>query len=167
MKGLKLQGQRVEKLSIASNKSDLLSKLDFFLKSGFQVIMFFIVLEVGYHVTIVVSFIYKWAQQLQNNAWLVYILEYFPSQLHYGHVALLFFTIGHQSICYQILRWQIYMKINFAKFCQIWIVPKYWESIIKVLLEASRRCLWTYLIIVITLFPIIREACGREWDMSS
>ena len=44
---------------IASNKSNLLRKIDFPLKSGFQVLAFFIPLEIGYLVIIVVNFVYK------------------------------------------------------------------------------------------------------------
>ena len=45
---------------IASDKSNnLLRRLDFLLKSGFQVIAFFILLEVGYLVITVVNFVYK------------------------------------------------------------------------------------------------------------
>ena len=44
---------------ITFDNSDLLTKVHFLLKSGFQVIIFFILLEVGYFVTIVVSFVYK------------------------------------------------------------------------------------------------------------
>ena len=49
---------------ITFDNSHLLTKVHFLLKSGFQVIIFFILLEVGYFVTIVVSFVYKWARQL-------------------------------------------------------------------------------------------------------
>ena len=49
---------------IASNKSNLLRKVDFFPKSGFQVIGFFIPLEVGYLAILDVNFIYKWERQL-------------------------------------------------------------------------------------------------------
>ena len=44
---------------ITFDNSHLLTKVHFLLKSGFQVIIFFILLEVGYFVTIVVSFVYK------------------------------------------------------------------------------------------------------------
>ena len=49
---------------IASDKSNLLRKVDFLLKSGFQVIEFFTPLEVGSLLFIVVNSVYKWAQQL-------------------------------------------------------------------------------------------------------
>ena len=49
---------------IASYKSILLRKVDFLLKSGFQVVAFFIPLEVWYLVIIVVNFVYKWPRQL-------------------------------------------------------------------------------------------------------
>ena len=44
---------------IASDISNLLKKVHFLLKSGFQVTAFFILLEVGYLATIVVNFVYK------------------------------------------------------------------------------------------------------------
>ena len=44
---------------VASDKSNLLRKVDFLLKNGFQVIAFFIHLEVGYLAIIVVNFVYK------------------------------------------------------------------------------------------------------------
>ena len=44
---------------IASDKSNLLRKVDFLLKSCFQVIAFLIPLEIGYLVIIVVNFVYK------------------------------------------------------------------------------------------------------------
>ena len=49
---------------IASDKSTLLRKVDFLLKSGFQVIAFLIPWVVGYLVITVVNFVYKWARQL-------------------------------------------------------------------------------------------------------
>ena len=49
---------------IASDKSNLLRKFDFLLKSGFQVIAFYVSLEVGYLAVIVLNFVYKWARQL-------------------------------------------------------------------------------------------------------
>ena len=49
---------------IASDKSNLLWRVDFLLKSGFQVIAVFLHLEVRYLVIIVVNFVYKWARQL-------------------------------------------------------------------------------------------------------
>ena len=57
---LKPQGQGFESCQvITSHKFNLLRKVDFLLESGFQVIAFFILLEVGYLVTIVVNFVYK------------------------------------------------------------------------------------------------------------
>ena len=54
------QGQGFESCQvIASNKSDLLRKVDFFLKNGFQVIAFSILLEVGHLAIIVVNFVDK------------------------------------------------------------------------------------------------------------
>ena len=44
---------------IASNKSNLLRNVDFLLRSGFQVIAFFIPVEVEYLVIILVNFVYK------------------------------------------------------------------------------------------------------------
>ena len=44
---------------MASEKSNLLRKVDFLLKSGFQDIVFFVRLEVGYLVIIFVNFVYK------------------------------------------------------------------------------------------------------------
>ena len=44
---------------MASEKSNLLRKVDFLLKSVFQDIVFFIRLEVGYLVIIFVNFVYK------------------------------------------------------------------------------------------------------------
>ena len=44
---------------IAHDKSNVLRKVDFLLKCGFQVIAFFILLEVGYLVIIVVNFVSK------------------------------------------------------------------------------------------------------------
>ena len=44
---------------IASDKSKLLRKVDFFLKSGFQIIAFFILLEIRYLVIIAINFVYK------------------------------------------------------------------------------------------------------------
>ena len=70
---------------IASDKSNLLRKVDFLLKIGFQVIAFFLSLEVQYLAIIVVNFVYKRARQL-------------------FHVVLLFFTEGYQNDCYQILK---------------------------------------------------------------
>ena len=62
---LKSQQQGFEKWSSNSfYKSNLLGKADFLLKSGLQVIAFFIPLEVGYRIIIVVNFVYKWAHQL-------------------------------------------------------------------------------------------------------
>ena len=62
---LKPQGQGFESCQvITSHIFNLLRKVDFLLESGFQVIAFFILLEVGYLVTIVVNFVYKWAGQL-------------------------------------------------------------------------------------------------------
>ena len=52
---------------VASDKSNLLRKVDFLLKSGFQVIEFFILLGVGYLVIIDVNFVYKWARQLFSS----------------------------------------------------------------------------------------------------
>ena len=49
---------------IGSNKSNLLRKVDFLLKSSFQVIAFFISLEVGYLVKIVLNFVCKGARKL-------------------------------------------------------------------------------------------------------
>ena len=46
-----------------SDKSKLLRKVDFLKKSGFQVVAFFILSEVGY-LLIVVNFVYKWARKL-------------------------------------------------------------------------------------------------------
>ena len=48
---------------IALDKSNLLRKVDFLQKSGFQVKAFFILLKVGYlekGIIIVVNFVYKW-----------------------------------------------------------------------------------------------------------
>ena len=58
---LKLQRQGFETLSTNSfsDKSNLLRKVDFLLTSVFQVLAFFIPLEVGYLVLIVVDFVYK------------------------------------------------------------------------------------------------------------
>ena len=70
---------------IASDKSNLLRKVDFLLKIGFQVIAFFLSLEVKYLAIIVVNFVYKRARQL-------------------FHVVLLFFKEGYQNDCYQILK---------------------------------------------------------------
>ena len=57
---LKLQRQGLESCQvIASDKSNLLRKVEFLLKSGFQTIVFFIPLEVGFLVIIVVNFVYK------------------------------------------------------------------------------------------------------------
>ena len=64
---LKPLGQEFEKLSINSfrvNKSNLLIKIHFLLKSGSQVIVFLILLKVGYLVTIVVNLVYKWKRQI-------------------------------------------------------------------------------------------------------
>ena len=68
---------------IASNKSNLLKKVLFLLKSGFQVIsQIFILLEVGHRVTIVVNFSYKGGPQSFSGHykimpdWFIY-LEYF------------------------------------------------------------------------------------------
>ena len=44
---------------MVSDKANLLLKVDFPPKSDFQVIAFFILLEVGYLVIIVVDFVYK------------------------------------------------------------------------------------------------------------
>ena len=44
---------------IASDKSNLLRKVHFLLKSVFQVIGFFVILKVGYLVKIVIRFVYK------------------------------------------------------------------------------------------------------------
>ena len=67
---------------IASDKSNLLRKVDYLLKSCFPVKAFFIPLEVGYLVRIVVNSVYKYAQQLLSrhkiiSDWLVFS-EYFP-----------------------------------------------------------------------------------------
>ena len=57
---LQPQGQVFEKLlALAFDKSNFLRKVDFLLKSGFQVKASFILLEIGYFVIIVVNFIYK------------------------------------------------------------------------------------------------------------
>ena len=48
----------------ASDKITLTREVHFLLKSGFQVITFTILLEVGYLIKIVGNFIYKWAQNL-------------------------------------------------------------------------------------------------------
>ena len=65
-----------------SDKSNLLKKVDFLLKRGFQVVALFISFEVRYLVIIVVSFVYKWAQEyfrgIQNNVWLVCFWNIFP-----------------------------------------------------------------------------------------
>ena len=45
--------------SIDSDKNNLMRKFDFLLKGGFQVLIFFILLEVGYLIKIVVYFVYK------------------------------------------------------------------------------------------------------------
>ena len=44
---------------IASDKSNLLRKVHFFLKRVFQVIAFFVILKVGYLIKIVMKFVYK------------------------------------------------------------------------------------------------------------
>ena len=49
---------------IASDKSNLLRKADFLLKSAFQVTEFLILLKVRYLAIIVVNFVHKWARQL-------------------------------------------------------------------------------------------------------
>ena len=48
---------------IAPDKSSLQRKADFFLKSGFQVIAFYILLEEGYLVASVLNFVCKWVRQ--------------------------------------------------------------------------------------------------------
>ena len=48
----------------ASDKITLMREVHFLLKSGFQVITFSILLEVGYLIKIVGNFIYKWAQNI-------------------------------------------------------------------------------------------------------
>ena len=53
---LKSQGQRFQKLSI---NLALMRKVHFLLKSGFAFIGFFILLEVGYPITIAVNFVYR------------------------------------------------------------------------------------------------------------
>ena len=53
---------------LASDKSNLVRKVDFFLKNDFQVMAFSILLEVGYLVIIVVNFVYKWARQLFSGS---------------------------------------------------------------------------------------------------
>ena len=86
------QGQRFGKLSITFDNSNSLRNAHFLLKSGFQVVAFFIFLAVAYLVTVVVNLGYKWAWQL------------FPGH-YYGHVALIFFKVGYQNNWYQILTW--------------------------------------------------------------
>ena len=47
-------------------------KVEFLLKSDFQVIAFFIPLEVGYPIIIVVNFVYKQARQLIMSDWFTF-----------------------------------------------------------------------------------------------
>ena len=53
------QGQRFGKLSITFDNSNSLRNAHFLLKSGFQVVAFFIFLDVAYLVTVVVNLGYK------------------------------------------------------------------------------------------------------------
>ena len=54
---LKPERQGFEKLLIASDRTNLIRKVYFLLKSGFQVIAFSIIIEAGYLVTIAVNFV--------------------------------------------------------------------------------------------------------------
>ena len=104
---LKPQGQRSEKLPInsfmtevpiyrnqsinlqsmkeliVSDKSNLLRKAYFLLKNGFQVIAFFILLELGYLVTTNVKFVYKWARQLFSGHYKM-ISDWFIFSKHFS-----------------------------------------------------------------------------------
>ena len=90
---------------IASDKSNLLRKVCFLLKSGSPVIGFSILLEVGYLDAIVLNLVYKWQHLFLGHYkiipnWVIF-LECF-SEFHYGYVALLFFK-GHQIIFIKLL----------------------------------------------------------------
>ena len=69
---------------IVSDKSNLARKVDFLLKSSFQIMTIFIPLKVGYLVIIVVNFSCKWAQQFFSGChkimfdWFIF-LEYFQN----------------------------------------------------------------------------------------
>ena len=58
---IKAAGTKILKVLqlIASDKSNLLRKVHFFLKRVFQVIAFFVILKVGYLIKIVMKFVYK------------------------------------------------------------------------------------------------------------
>ena len=91
---------------MASEKSNLLRKVDFLLKSGFQDIVFFIRLEVGYLVIIFVNFVYKWAQNYFRDIIKECLIGLYFRNIFLidGHVALPLFKVGHQNDCYQILK---------------------------------------------------------------
>ena len=93
---------------IASDKSSLLRKNLFLLKSGFQVMVFFILLEAGYLVKIAVTLYirklfsrhYKMFDRFMFSKYFLQLVVSF----HYGHVSLLFFIVEHQNVCRQILK---------------------------------------------------------------
>ena len=69
-------------------------------------------MDVGYLVTIVTTIIFG---TLQNNVWLIYIFRIFFRLVvwfYYGHAGLLFFKVEYQNNYYQILKWEIHLKIK-------------------------------------------------------
>ena len=64
--------------NIASDKFKLLRKVDFLLKSGFQVIAFFIILEVGYLVAILVNICLQMSTTLKKYLIGLYFRNIFP-----------------------------------------------------------------------------------------
>ena len=82
----------------------------------------------------------------QNNVWLVYIFVIFFQLLvyfHFGHVALLFFKVGYQNNCYQILKrkclWKHEKK---TKCCMEAVSEKYCILHIEFILRvtSSKKC---------------------------
>ena len=104
---------------IASDISNLLRKVDFFLKNSFKVIAFFIPLKVGYLVIILINFVYKIARQLfSGHCKIITDWSIFRTIFPIGYLVSLWslgFTIFQCRIpndCYQILKRQTDVKIR-------------------------------------------------------
>ena len=106
---------------IAFDKSNVQRIAHFLPKSDFHVVAIFILLEVGYLVTIVMYFVYKWARQLFSehykitSAWFMFSEFFSDWWFNFVTVTKLyyFFKVGHKSNSYQILKIR-----NGGKVCQ-------------------------------------------------
>ena len=106
---------------IAFDKSNLQRIAHFLPKSDFHIVAIFILLEVGYLVTIVMNFVYKWARQLfsehykTTSAWFMFSEFFSDWWFNFVTVTKLyyFFKVGYKSNSYQTLKIR-----NGAKVCQ-------------------------------------------------